>query len=88
MKVVILLIMDEYDKGRDDSKVVDSEYKKEIRINIIGTIVFLLFGIGSLLKKEVWWVPVVFFAFSLYAFIEAVKSKKKYKEYQSDEPED
>ena len=47
--------------GIDLNEYVERKLKNELRISAIGTIVFLLLSIVSLIKGEVWWVPGGFF---------------------------
>ena len=73
--------------GIDLNDYVERKLKNELRINAIGTIVFLLLSIVSLIKGEVWWVPGVSFVLFIYCIFETVKSKKEYEDYKSNKPE-
>ena len=73
--------------GIDLNDYVERKLKNELRINAIGTIVFLLLSIVSLIKGEVWWVPGVSFVLFIYCIYETIKSKKELDEYKSNKLE-
>lgn len=73
--------------GVDLNEYVERKLKQELRINAIGTIVFLLLSIVFLIKGEVWWVPGVFFVLFIYGIFETIKSKKAYEDYKSNKLE-
>ena len=75
--------MEKDNNWKDLDKYVLTNLKKEIWVNAIGTIVFLVLGIVFLIKGEVWWVPGVFFALSISGIYETIKYKKKYENYKS-----
>ena len=73
--------------GIDLNEYVERKLKNELRISAIGTIVFLLFSIVSLIKGEVWWVPGGFFVFFIYGIYETIKRKKELDDYRSNKLE-
>ena len=75
--------MEKDNERKDLDKYVLTNLKKEIWVNAIGTVVFLVLGIVFLIKGEVWWVPGVFFALSIWGIFETRKYKKQYEDYKS-----
>jgi hypothetical protein len=75
--------MKEDNDWKDLDKYVLTNLKKEIWVNAIGTVVFLVLGIVFLIKGEVWWVPGVCFALSILGIYETIKYKKQYDDYKS-----
>ena len=72
--------------GIDLNEYVERKLKNELRINAIGTVVFLLLSIIFLIKGEVWWVPGVFFVLFIIGIFETIKSNKEYEDYKSNKP--
>lgn len=62
--------------GIDLNEYVERKLKNELRVNAIGTIVFLLFSIVSLIKGEVWWVPGGFFVLFIMASMRRSKARR------------